>query len=72
MTELLCYEQRLIVIVGRDTIKDSIERDTQVKLEEMVKAVGASKESVIRDLMVRVINEIQPKLHHNLRLSDVK
>ena len=57
--------------VTRDTIKDSIERDTLVKLENMNKSVTTTKEIVIKDLLTRVICDVQPKLHTNLRLSEV-
>ncbi len=53
----------------RDTIKDSIERETQGKLELMNKSVVTSKDIVIKDLLSRVVCEVQPKLHTNLRLA---
>ncbi|RKF60322.1 V-type proton ATPase subunit G, partial [Golovinomyces cichoracearum] len=52
-----------------DTIKDSIERETQGKLEMMNKSVITSKDIVIKDLLSRVVCEVQPKLHTNLRLA---
>ncbi|KAH9407029.1 PREDICTED: V-type proton ATPase subunit G-like [Rhagoletis zephyria] len=52
-----------------DTIKDSIERETQGKLELMNKSVVTSKDIVIKDLLSRVVCEVQPKLHTNLRLA---
>ncbi|KAI2808287.1 hypothetical protein RDWZM_005606 [Blomia tropicalis] len=52
-----------------DTIKESIERETQARLELMSKSVGTAKEIVIKDLLTRVICDVQPKLHTNFKLA---
>ncbi|KAH9413112.1 V-type proton ATPase subunit Vha13 [Dermatophagoides pteronyssinus] len=54
-----------------DTIKGSIEQDTLIKLEQMTKTVTGAKEIVIKDLLTRVICDVQPKLHTNLRLTEI-
>ncbi|KAF7493091.1 V-type proton ATPase subunit G [Sarcoptes scabiei] len=54
-----------------DTVKDSIEQETKVKLEEMRNSVVKAKEIVIKDLLTRVICDVQPRLHTNLRLSEL-
>jgi hypothetical protein len=39
-------------------------------MDVMNKSVGSAKDKVIQDLLGRVIGEIKPQLHRNLRLED--
>lgn len=55
----------------RDSVKSAIDKETALKLEQMTKSVAAAKDIVIKDLLTRVICEVQPKLHTNLRLSEL-
>lgn len=55
-----------------DSIKGVIDQDTLVQLDQMEKSVTAAKEIVIKDLLTRVICDVQPKLHTNLRLFEMQ
>jgi hypothetical protein len=39
-------------------------------MDTMNKSVGSAKDKVIQDLLGRVICEVKPQLHRNLRLED--
>lgn len=52
-------------------MKSAIDKETALKLEQMNKSVASAKDIVIKDLLTRVICEVQPKLHTNLRLSEL-
>lgn len=47
-----------------------IEAETRVKLDAMNKNVVVAKDAVIEQLLDRVISDIKPQLHRNLRLND--
>jgi len=57
---------------SRDDIAVQIEAETRVKMDAMNKSVVAAKDKVITDLLQRVICEVKPQLHINLRLEDLK
>jgi len=40
-------------------------------MDVMNKSVGAAKDKVIQDLLSRVICDVKPQLHKNLRLTDL-
>lgn len=56
---------------SRDDIAAKIEAETRVKMDAMNKSVVAAKDKVIEDLLSRVICDVKPKLHINLRLEDL-
>lgn len=51
---------------SREGVASKIEADTQVKLREMIKALGTTKDPVIRDILDYVY-DIKPDLHKNWR-----
>ncbi|KAI1301615.1 putative V-type proton ATPase subunit G [Halotydeus destructor] len=53
---------------SRDDIASRIEADTRDKIEGMTKSLATNKETVITDLLDRVISDVKPELHKNLRL----
>jgi len=57
---------------SRDDIATRIDGETKVKIDTMNKSVATMKDKVIQDLLTRVINEVKPQLHKNLRLSELK
>jgi len=57
---------------SRDDIAVKIEAETRVRMDVMNKSVVAAKDKVIEDLLGRVICEVKPELHRNLRLEDLK
>ncbi len=57
-------------MINRDDVAALIETETRTKMDVMNKSVGSAKDKVIQDLLGRVIGEIKPQLHRNLRLED--
>jgi len=57
---------------SRDDIAAKIEAETRIKMDVMNKSVGVAKDKVIEDLLARVICDVKPQLHKNLRLADWK
>ena len=55
---------------SRDDIAAKIEAETRIKMDAMNKSVVAAKDKVIEDLLSRVICDVKPQLHINLRLDD--
>ena len=53
---------------SRDDVATKIDQELKVKLDIMNKSVAANKDKVISDLLDRVVGEIKPELHRNLRL----
>jgi len=56
---------------SRDDIAAQIEAETRVRMDVMNKSVGSAKDKVIEDLLGRVICDVKPELHRNLRLSEL-
>jgi len=54
---------------SRDDVASQIEKETKIRLETMNKNVAQNKDQVIKDLLHRVIGEVKPELHRNLRLG---
>lgn len=54
---------------SRGDVAVKIDQELVVKLESMKKSVAANKDRVIEDLLNRVVGEIKPELHRNLRLG---
>lgn len=57
------------LLFSRDDIQSKIDQETKLKLDSMNKAVAANKDTVIADLLQRVVSEVTPQLHKNLRLD---
>lgn len=53
----------------RSDVVAQIEAETATKLEVMKKNVADNKDKVINDLLSRVIGDVKPELHRNLRLG---
>jgi len=60
------YEQKHMG--SRDDIASRIEAETRVKIDVMNKNVASNKDSVIGDVLERIISDVKPELHKNLRL----
>jgi len=60
------YEQKHMG--SRDDVAVRIENETKEKIVEMSKDVGTHKEKVINDILQRIISDVKPELHRNLRL----
>jgi len=56
---------------SKDDIQVGIDRDTKTKLEAMNKMVASNKDKIITDLLKRVVCDIKPELHRNLRLENL-
>jgi len=56
---------------SRDDIAARIDSETRIKMDIMNKSVGTAKDKVIQDLLGRVICDVKPQLHRNLRLEDL-
>ena len=54
---------------SRDEIAVQIDAETKRRLEEMNKNVAANKDKVIQDILQRVVGDVKPELHRNLRLG---
>lgn len=54
---------------SRDDIMQKIDLETEAQLEQMKKFVAQNKDKVIDDLLSRIVDEVQPELHRNLRLG---
>lgn len=52
----------------RDDIAARIEGETRQKIDAMNKNVSANKDHVISDVLERIISDVKPQLHKNLRL----
>lgn len=53
---------------SREEEQQRIDVDTRAKLDIMNKTVSTAKDKVIENLLNMVINNVEPKLHKNLRL----
>lgn len=51
---------------SREGVASKIDADTQIKLQEMIKQLAATKEPVI-DAVLGFVYDIQPDLHKNYR-----
>jgi len=60
------YEQKHMG--SRDDIAARIEGETRQKIDAMNKNVSANKDHVISDVLERIISDVKPQLHKNLRL----
>lgn len=58
------------MICSRDDIAARIEKETRQKMDLMHKSVSGAKDRIINDLLTRVVWEVNPKLHSNLRVDD--
>lgn len=54
---------------SRSDVNIKIEKETAERLEIMKKNVVDNKDKVINDLLGRVIGDVKPELHRNLRLG---
>ena len=54
---------------SKDDVTRKVNQETQVKLEQMEKEVNQRKNQVIEDLLKKVVTEVRPQLHKNLRLD---
>lgn len=53
----------------RGDLQEDIDKETKERLDNMAKLVAANKGKVIDDLLRRVVFDIKPELHRNLRLD---
>ncbi|KAG4074204.1 hypothetical protein HA402_015507 [Bradysia odoriphaga] len=51
---------------SREGVANRIDKDAKLKLEEMTRALASNKEAVIKDVL-RLVYDIEPKLHKNYR-----
>jgi len=65
---IVCTHQHVFLLF-RDDVASQIEQETKNRLETMNKNVSQNKDQVIKDLLHRVIGEVKPELHRNLRLG---
>jgi len=61
-------EYEKIHMGSRDDIAARIDGETRIKIDAMNKSVGTAKDKVIKDLLNKVVNDVTPQLHKNLRL----
>jgi len=61
------YEQQYLG--SKEDIGIKIDGETRVKMDIMNKSVATAKDKVIQDVLDKVITDIQPQLHKNLRLK---
>ena len=54
---------------SKDDVTRKVNQETMIKLEEMEKEVNQRKNQVIEDLLKKVVTEVRPQLHKNLRLD---
>ncbi|RWS31392.1 V-type proton ATPase subunit G-like protein [Leptotrombidium deliense] len=54
---------------SRDDIAVRIENETRAKFDAMNKTVALTKDKVIGELLERIIYDVKPELHKNLRLN---
>jgi len=64
--QFLEYEEKHMD--SKDDVTRKVNQETQVKLEQMEKEVNQRKAQVIEDLLKKVVTEVRPQLHKNLRL----
>lgn len=60
------YEQKHMG--SRDDVATRIDAETRLKIEAMSKNVSSNKDKVIDDMLAKILSDIQPQLHKNLRL----
>lgn len=65
--QFLEYEEKHMD--SKDDVTRKVNQETQVKLEQMEKEVNQRKSQVIEDLLKKVVTEVRPQLHKNLRLN---
>lgn len=56
-------------VTCRDDVAVRIENETKEKIEEMNRNVSANKDKVIQEILQRIICDVKPELHRNLRLG---
>uniref|UniRef100_A0A915KU04 V-type proton ATPase subunit G n=1 Tax=Romanomermis culicivorax TaxID=13658 RepID=A0A915KU04_ROMCU len=53
---------------SKDDVQQRIELETRQNLEHMQQSVNNNKENVIKEIL-SLVCQIEPKVHHNLRLN---